>query len=939
MNNICSLFSLRILTVIMLLISVKFNVYGQVSNNEKHLSHPLNYNPVKKNESFYNNAFFRSQVPETLNVYAIRVQFKTDNNSQTTGNGRFDLSNNYPDSVDAPPHDSLYFTYKLEFLKNYYFKASKGKLIVNFIILPTVRNLVNEMETYSPRTGENLHRMGNLFFDVWRSADSVINFSGINPANSAFMIFHAGTGRDVDLSGFFQGELDLPSIYLSNSTLKSIYGDTTRGYYTNEGLIIPSSCILPEQEFRIVNTTFGDVFLEVCLNGIVVAKIGSHLGLPDLVKTETGSTAIGRFGLMDGQAIFSYLGVFPPEPSAWEKQYLGWVDPIRVNSNGTFTTKAASLDVNGNESVYKILISGKEYFLVENRNRDAYGNGQTIHFIKGGVRDSIHFTQDVDGFNSADIWKLKGSITDVDELDWSVPGLKNDTANYQGGILVWHIDENVIDANIAANKVNVNIDHKGVDVEEAKGSQDIGVVVHTPLGDFISDGFFVDFWYDGNHYRPSNIYRNEFTPTSFPNSKSYSNINSRVCLTAFSQIGPSMTFNYQQCGNITNINTFPRFVGIDPTGNAQPVGFDYNGNGLDEIFVNVKDSLYGFRDNGNSIRVDKPNGFLKDSVAKFIVGFTPNTINGQTKFVSCVYNDKASFLHFSIDSLTSDPVVIQFNSNSNFTSPSLQFVGFPNQFASGTQNGRIFKLDLGSLNISYDSVSNMKIIQLATEIVSAGRVIDFIDISRKFLSEADIIHPNKIDAQSDPVIITNNNEVNLDGIISGNLGITTIYSSPTIADINKDGYSEIIFTADNKLFAINQHGVVIDNFPFSIVGVDKISSGCAVADLNGDGIYEVIFATGDGRVYEYGTDGKILEGFPLVTGGEVKSTPAIINSAGNFGLLVYSQDGYLYGYKTPWGYDSNRVIWRNYLRDKYHSNSNFDVFAPISGGPCLPKEK
>ncbi len=204
--------------------------------------------------------------------------------------------------------------------------------------------------------------------------------------------------------------------------------------------------MLPEQEYRIVNTTFGDVYLELGMNGIVVATIGSHLGLPDLFDTETGRTAIGRFGLMDGQSIFSYLGVFPPEPSAWEKQYLGWVNPIVINTGGTYSTKAASLDVNGNESVYKILISGKEYFLVENRNRDANNDNQKIYFVnQNGTRDSMTFTKDEDGFNSADIWKLKGSITDVDELDWSVPGLKNDTANFQGGILVWHIDENVID--------------------------------------------------------------------------------------------------------------------------------------------------------------------------------------------------------------------------------------------------------------------------------------------------------------------------------------------------------------------------------------------------------------------------------------------------------------------------------------------------------------
>lgn len=942
MKIIFSLSSLRILTVIALLISVKFNVYAQLNNNGKYvLSHPLNYNSELKKESYYSNALFSSQAPETLSVYAIRVQFKPDNNSQTTGNGRFDLSNSYPDSVDAPPHDSLYFTYKLEFLKNYYFKASKGKLIINFILLPTVRNLVNEMESYSPRRSENLLRMGNLFYDVWRSADSVIDFSGINPNKSAFIIFHSGTGRDVDLSGFFQGELDLPSIYMSNATLKSLYGDTTRGYYTNEGLIIPSSCMLPEQEYRIINSTFGNIFLELGLNGIVVATIGSHLGLPDLFNTETGRTAIGRFGLMDGQAIFSYLGVFPPEPSAWEKQYLGWVDPIPVNSNGTFTTKAATLDVNGNQSVYKILISGKEYFLAENRNRDAYGNDQTIYFVKNGVRDSIKFTKDVDGFNSADIWKLEGSIVDVDELDWSLPGLKNDTADFQGGILIWHIDENVIDANIASNTINNNIEHKGVDLEEAKGSQDIGVVVPTPLGDIISDGFFVDFWYNGNHYRPSNIYRNEFTPTTFPNSKSYSNINSRVCITGFSQIAPSMTFNYQQCGNIANINTFPRFVGIDTTGNAQPIGIDYNLDGSDEIFINSNKNVFGFRHNGNNLDTSS-NGLLTQINSNYILGFytnlnTTNPFNPPQAIV--VTRDSSSgFIRFNLtDTTYSFGGAIYFGLQQANSTPSVIYD------SNKVITGGLFQ-NSGVLHSVYlrpgpffghllDSVSNSGLILLAK---STDTLHNFINTGFKYFTLGRI----KSNTSIDTVKITLDNRVLLNAnVISNNLGITTIHSSPTIADINKDGYPEIIFTADNKVFAINQHGVLIDNFPFSVPGVNKISGGCSVADLNGDGIYEVIFGTGDGRVYAYGTDGKILEGFPLVTGGEVKSTPAIINSGGNFGLLVYSLDGYLYGYKTAWTYDSTRVIWRNYLRDKYHSNSNFDVSTPIAGGPCLPKEK
>jgi len=916
----------RILTAAVLLISVSFNTYSQnnFSKNKIKLTHPLNYFPSSKPLNNYRHFLFRTAVPETLYVYAVRVQFKPDNEEQTTGDGRFDVSNNYPDSVDAPPHDSLYFIYKLEFLKNYYWKASKGRLFINYKLLDGVRNLSKEMKEYSPLQNENLLKMGNLFFDAWKSADSVVDFSGIDPSKSAFVIFHAGVGRDVNLTGYFQGGLDLPSVYLGINTLKSLYGDTTRGYYTGEGPIIQSSCLLPEQEWRIINTTFGSSFLELGLNGIVVGTIGSHLGLPDLFDTDDGTTAIGRFGLMDGQGIFSYLGVFPPEPCAWEKQYLGWVEPITVYSDAIYTSKAASIDFNGNESVYKILISGKEYYLVENRNRDANNNGQTVYFVKNGVRDSIRFLKDVDGFDNASIWKLKGSIVDVDELDWSVPGLKNDTADFQGGILVWHIDENIIDEKIGSNTINADIKRRGVDVEEAKGSQDIGVVVPTPFGDLISDGFFVDFWYNGNHYRPSNIYRNEFTPTSTPNTRSNLNLNSRVCITNFSSIGSAMTFSYSLCSDIKNINTFPRYVGKDNTGNAQPIGFDYNGNGFDEIFVNVKDSLYGFRDNGNSIRADKPNGFLKDSASQFIVGYLNYNISGQNKFVVGVSRNNLNFLYFTIDSTTSAPQVLQFSSPYSFSTPHLlNSSAQPNPFNRiyiGAVNGRAAKFSLDSLSFSYDSVSNRKIVSLAYGIsgVLPGSYA-FIDDNFKFFASSDIFNgPQPSGPFTYSVKITNDNKVTRketpslnDIIISDNLGINTVYSSPTICDLNGDGQQDIIFSADNKLYAINKFGVVLDNFPFSITGVNRISGGIAVADLNADNIADVIFGTGDGRVFAYGINGKALDGFPLTAGSTVNSTPAIVNSAGNFGIVVYAQDGYLYGWKTPWAYDSGRVLWKN----------------------------
>ena len=78
------------------------------------------------------------------------------------------------------------------------------------------------------------------------------------------------------------------------------------------------------------------------------------------------------------------------------------------------------------------------------------------------------FARDTVGFNAFDISALAGSVIDVDDLDWSLPGGVDTKGEfYDGGILVWHCDEGVIAAGLATNTVNADIGKRGLDVEEA----------------------------------------------------------------------------------------------------------------------------------------------------------------------------------------------------------------------------------------------------------------------------------------------------------------------------------------------------------------------------------------------------------------------------------------------------------------------------------------
>ncbi|MCY7362547.1 MAG: hypothetical protein LH629_10865, partial [Ignavibacteria bacterium] len=466
-------------------------------------------------------------------------------------------------------------------------KASKGKLNINYDLFGKVINLPNNMQYYSPQRNESNAKLGSLFQDSWARADSFINFADYDLNKTAFVIFHAGAGRDIDLIsslGFDPTPFDIPSVYIGIRSLQEIYGTTYQGYQTNDGAFIKNSLIIPSTEIRQLDLVSGSFLLELGMNGILTASFGSYLGLPDLFNTSNGKTAIGRFGLMDGQSLFSYNGFFPPEPSAWEKVFLGWVDPIVISTgSGTYKIPASSKNIPRDSTIYKVLINSKEYFLIENKNRDPENDGQTIYSRNRTFNDSDKYSQDLeDGFYYSNaytsLWKLNGNITDVENFDWSLPGLINNENNYRGGILIWHIDENVIDANYLSNTINNNIDHRGVDLEEAKGAQLIGVTYNSPFGSVTGDGTAVDYWFDGYHEVPSIVYLNSFNPGTNPNSLSYSLANNNIAISNFSPLDTFMTFK-ASIGSmqISPLSGFPKNIGKDSTGNSQPIAFDYTG--------------------------------------------------------------------------------------------------------------------------------------------------------------------------------------------------------------------------------------------------------------------------------------------------------------------------------------------------------------------------
>ncbi len=906
----------------------------------------------------------------TFNVLAIMVQFQPETDSLISGNGQFDMT---PDSgLDAAPHNKTYFENHLLFLKNYFYRVSDGRVNINYTVLDSVITLPHEMKYYSPPSTDttSADNMGLLFNDSWHAADSIyknFNFSQYQ----CFVIFHAGSGRDIDFTsslGYNPLPYDIPSVYLNLASLRKMFGSGYDGEPVDGGNFrITNSIIMPEwEDFPIVSLRLGT-------NGLLAASFGSFLGLPDLFDTKTGVTGIGRFGLEDGQAIFAYGGLFPPEPCAWEKAYLGWVTP-EVATPSTTTPYQLYADGTGKYSILKVPISGTEYFLLENRERDPLRTGQDLTTFFDGRYDSIryNFIQDTTYFDGQQVHNINGVVTDAALYDWALPGDTGSTASvqYEGGILIWHIDQNVIDQNLTTNTINANPNHRGVELEEAIGTNEIGASIQTILGSYYYDGSAFDFWFQGN---PIPSYSNEFSPTSLPNSDSYSGANSHVYITDFGNADSVMTFDIRVGdSNVQPTAGFPKNI-HDATTNSSPAFGYLSSDGKLQVVANNGDSLYAFNMDGSSA-VSDTTGLLSRSGGEFqpilssnlpasnliytmndsvLYGYQIAARNVDTAFVtvasnapsgidrpllemgskliafqkpfgsfSVFYTNGSYVGTFSTPQTLSDPVF--------YPSPVLADVAASDTnsfyFTAVSSLVPFYKVtvDVGqpsSTGIKYEMVGSAGPLALGYAELSQSEGPDLITLE----PQSGILNFSKLGTSS----------LNTFSISSSD----TIISGPIVADLNGDGNRDLIFATQTKVYAVNYAGAVLNGFPISTVGSESLPSGAnrivgsiAVADLNGDGKPEIIFGTEGGEIYAYtGSTARLYPGFPLSIGGPLAGSPAVAydSQTGNLYLAAIGLDGYLYCW-TFKGTSPSQVVWGNLLGNNYHTNS---VTSPLAVQP------
>ena len=289
-------------------------------------------------------------------------------------------------------------------LSDYYTEISGGVFEMTGLVLDWV-TLPNPASYYEPVSDDPVDRYGEVdefLRDALLAVDGVTDFG-----------LYDNDGPDGDPnSGDDDGFVDTVAfIYATEAKScggpgiwphRSSYGFATDDLAANGGFIQVLDYII---QSGLACFTGG-----IMASGTIAHELGHALALPDLYDTDSGdgtdSERIGEWGLMGSGNHNEQES--PAHMGAWSKDFLGWVDVTTIVENQTSVQLQA---VQTARTVLRVDHPSKnEYFLLSNRQQ-----------------------------------------------------IGSDAFLHEPGLVVWHIDQDVVDAGRPFNRVNVDPNHKGVD--------------------------------------------------------------------------------------------------------------------------------------------------------------------------------------------------------------------------------------------------------------------------------------------------------------------------------------------------------------------------------------------------------------------------------------------------------------------------------------------
>ncbi len=894
--------------------------------------------------------------PDTLRILALRVSFQPDTLPTTTGDGTFQLAKNDSIYIDPPPHNRTYFQAQLASLAHYYRTVSHGKLLIQGDVYPLSLNasyrLPHTMAYYNPnKTEAELdQRLSELLRDALEAAAQNDNI----PAEryDGIFIFHAGVGKDVALD-YDPTPQDIPSAFLNFDHLKKTLGQNKPDFkgIPFENTLVTQAVILPETEVQSTDVQIG-------LEGTLALMTGHFLGLPALYDVKTGTSGIGKWGLMD-QGSGNYFGLIPAQPCAWSKVFMGWEKPVVLRPETDIRVGIARAKTAPH--IYKIPITRDEYFLIENRNHDPNGDSLAVGRDQYGNRVELNASGQLKAQDSL------GVIVQVDDYDFDIPG---------SGILVWHIDDAIIRRYYDSNRVNANPEHKGVELMEADGSQDIGQNYgFLSAGSGSELGTMYDPFFKGNenHLAANHSQTVEFGPYTAPASRSFGGANTHILLKDFSPIDTVMSFSFE---NDLYQPGFPAAVAPPGEGAFPPVIFDVTGGDSAQIFVATRaGTLLGWMKNGKGVipgsdflaLETEPGktehfplarlGSVSDSLVApplplwnektqawdlflmgksgkgFILNVNDARLRGKGEFkevavtsdrptaimaVGPVLGNKGS-LPENQNLLVGDAAgkVTLFGRNSSGETFRTRFLGntpvaglcrfsrLPLEQATGTDTFTVL-LQNGWLYTLNSDLAVLDSVQLSIDGPFLPQTAGFLSPKNKLVVV--------VASRRGKMVAVDSRGMPLSGFpVDIGMPATT---RPILADVTHSGENEIVLSGTSALFAFEPNGVLTTNFPKVLrsPAPDKMVSWNAPAVLQIESTAEPLIFVGNtsGQLQAFSRSNGRLFAYPLQTEGPLTTAPVIcrLKSGEAPVVAVVSTDGFLYVWRVPQATaEKSQILW------------------------------
>ena len=305
-------------------------------------------------------------------------------------------------------------------LSEYYTEISGGAFAMTGLVLDwaTLPNAASYYEPVSDDFADRYGKVDEFLRDALLAADGVIDFG-----------FYDNDGPDgIPNSGDDDGFVDVAAfIYASEAKScggpgiwphRFVYEAWWPAPFPTDDVSLSGGFV--QVSDYIIQSGLACFGQGIMASGTIAHEMGHALDLPDLYDTDSGdgtdSEGIGHWGLMGSGNHNEQES--PAHMSAWSKDFLGWVDVTTIVANQTSVQLQA---VQTARTVLRVDVPNKnEYFLLSNRQQ-----------------------------------------------------IGSDSFLHEPGLLVWHIDQDVVDAGRPLNRVNTDATHKGVDVEEADGLADL----------------------------------------------------------------------------------------------------------------------------------------------------------------------------------------------------------------------------------------------------------------------------------------------------------------------------------------------------------------------------------------------------------------------------------------------------------------------------------